>query len=205
MKTVEIIGFKRANLGKKAAKSLRKESMVPCVLYGGKDQVHFNVPMILFKNLVYTPKALMVDLNVEGTKYKAILQEVQFHPVNELILHADFLELNDSKQIRMDIPIKFVGAAIGLQRGGKLITKLKKASVKALPNDMPDVIEVDVTALDLGKSVRISEIPKAAYTILNSPLITIASIGIPRGLKTEESAAPAKGAAKAPAKAAPKK
>src|SRR5687767_3491096 len=126
MKTQEIIGFKRANLGKSTVKALREESQVPCVLYGGKEQIHFSVPMILFRDLVYTPEAHIAELNIEGTVYRAILQDIQFHPVNEIILHADFLLLNEDKPVKIDIPIKLIGNAPGVQKGGKLNTKLRK-------------------------------------------------------------------------------
>ena len=100
MKTVEIIGYKRANLGKTESKKLRSDSFVPCVVYGGKEQIHFSAPMILFRDLVYTPEARFVELNIEGKITKAILQDIQFHPVSEVILHADFLELFDEKSIK---------------------------------------------------------------------------------------------------------
>jgi large subunit ribosomal protein L25 len=183
MKTVEIIGFKRANLGKKESKDLRAAGNVPCVIYGGKSQVHFHAPMILFRDLVYTPEAAFVDLNIEGEKYKAILQDIQFHPVNEMILHADFLELNDKSPVKLDIPVKFLGVAPGVQKGGKLVAKMRKLTVKALPAEMPDFIEVDISKLDLGKTVKVGELAEASYTILNSPLVSIASVEVPRALK----------------------
>ena len=138
MKTQEIIGFKRANLGKAMVKELRAQSQVPCVLYGGQEQIHFSVPMILFRDLVYTPEAHIVDLNVEGDHYRCILQDAQFHPVNELILHADFLLLQEDKEVKIDVPVKFVGNAPGVQKGGKLTTKLRKIKIKSLPKHLPD-------------------------------------------------------------------
>ena len=183
MKTVEIIGFKRANLGKKESKDLRAEGNVPCVMYGGKEQVPFYSPMILFRDLVYTPDAHMVDLNIEGTVYKCILQDIQFHPVSDYILHADFLQLFENKQVKMDIPVKFEGTAPGIIAGGKMITKLRKITVKALPKDMPDYISVDISKLGLGKSVKVGEITPENYEILNSPLNSIATVEIPRALR----------------------
>jgi large subunit ribosomal protein L25 len=183
MKTVEIIGYNRANLGKAEVKKLRSESNVPCVLYGGKEQVHFFSPMILFKDLVYTAEARFVTLNIEGDERKAILQDIQFHPVSETILHADFLELFDDKEIKLNIPMRMIGTAPGVQKGGKLIQKLRHLSVKAKPVDMPEFIDVDVTTLDLGKTIKVSSLPKAKYTILNSQLVSIASVEVPRALK----------------------
>ena len=186
MRTVEIIGYKRANLGKADAKRLREESQVPCVLYGGKEQIHFYAPMILFRELVYTPEAAFVKINVEGEEYSAILQEVQFHPVSEILLHADFLMLDENKQIKMDIPVKFTGEAPGLIQGGKLIVKLRKVSIKALPVNMPDSVTLDISGLDLGKSVKIADIEVDNFELLNNARITIATVDIPRALKSGE-------------------
>lgn len=183
MKTVEIIGFKRANLGKTESKSLRAEGNVPSVLYGGKDQTHFHAPMILFRDLVYTPEARFVDLNIEGQKSKAILQDIQFHPVSEVILHADFLELFDDKPVMMDIPLKTVGTAPGVQSGGKLIMKLTHAKVKAIPANMPEFINVDISELQLGKTVKIGALQVGEYEILNSDLVTICSVEVPRAMR----------------------
>ncbi|MCG8306978.1 MAG: 50S ribosomal protein L25/general stress protein Ctc [Cytophagales bacterium] len=186
MRTVEIIGYKRANLGKADAKRLRAESQVPCVLYGGKEQIHFYAPMILFRELVYTPEAAFVKINVEGEEYSAILQDVQFHPVSEIILHADFLLLVEDKTIKMDIPVKFVGNAPGVVQGGKLIVKLRKVRIKALPDNMPESISADISGLDLGKSIKVADIEIKDFEILNSPRVTIASVEIPRALKGED-------------------
>ena len=183
MKTIEIVGYQRANLGKKTAKGLRENGQVPCVLYGGAEQVHFSVPTILFRNLLSTPEVHQVDLNIEGKHYKAIVQDAQFHPVNEMILHVDFLELNEEKPVRMEVPVRLTGTAVGAVKGGKLIPKLRKLSLRALPKDMPDYVDVDITNLDLGKSVKVGEVKAENYTILNSPSNPIASIEIPRGLR----------------------
>jgi large subunit ribosomal protein L25 len=184
MRTVEIIGFKRANLGKTEAKQLRREASVPCVLYGNKmEPVHFHSPMILFRDLVYTPKVSFVKLNIEGTEYDAILQDIQFHPVNEIILHADFLLLSPDRKIRLDVPVQLEGTSPGVQKGGKLVSKLKKIKVEALPADMPENITVNISKLDLGKSIKVGEVTAGNYLILNSPLVTIATVEIPRALR----------------------
>jgi large subunit ribosomal protein L25 len=186
MKKLEIIGFKRANLGKKGSSELRDQSNVPCVLYGGKEQVHFHTPAFLFRDLIYTDQAHIVDLDVEGKKYECVVKEVQFHPVNEMLVHVDFLQLFPDKVVKMDIPVRFVGTAPGVMQGGKLMSKLKKVTVKALPKDLPESIEVDVSKLDLGKSVRVADITAKNFTVLNIPSLPIASVEIPRALKTEE-------------------
>ncbi|MEM6642168.1 MAG: 50S ribosomal protein L25/general stress protein Ctc [Bacteroidota bacterium] len=185
MKTVEIIGYQRANLGKTEAKRLREEGMVPCVVYGGEKQIHFYAPMILFRDVVYTNEAHFVSLIIEGEPepFEAILQDVQFHPVSEVILHADFLQLFRGTPIKMDIPVKPVGNAPGIQQGGKLIRKIKYLQVKALPKNMPEVIEVDVSELSIGKSIKVGELKQGDYEILNSPLVTLAGIEVPRALR----------------------
>lgn len=189
MKTIEIIGYKRANLGKTEAKRLRQKGMVPSVLYGGDEQIHFSVPMILFRNLVYTDEAHFVKLNIEGEEFEAILQDIQFHPVSEIIMHVDFLQLFIGKYIKMNIPVRTVGIAPGIQQGGKLIKKLRSITVRSLPKNMPEYIEVDVSKIGLGKSVKVGELQPGEYEILNSPLVTIAGIEVPRAMRgksTEE-------------------
>ena len=185
MKTVEIIGYKRANLGKTESKKLRSESFVPCVVYGGKEQIHFSAPMILFRDLVYTPEARFVELNIEGKVTKAILQDIQFHPVSEVILHADFLELFDNKLIKMSIPVVTHGIAPGIQSGGKLIMKMPKLMIKSLPEDMPESIDVDISKLELGKSIKVADLTPKEYEVLTNPLVTICSVNIPRVMKVE--------------------
>lgn len=186
MKTLEIIGFKRANLGKKDAKDLREETNVPCVLYGGTEQVHFYVPTILFRDLVYSPEVYAVDLNIEGTHYKAVLQDMQFHPVNEMLLHVDFLEMRDDREIKIDVPVRFAGVSPGVLSGGKLVTKLRKLKVKALPANLPDFVEVDISDLELGRSVKVNKIKAANYTILTNPASPVATVTVPRTLKQQQ-------------------
>ncbi|RAU83584.1 50S ribosomal protein L25/general stress protein Ctc [Pontibacter arcticus] len=186
MKTLEIIGFKRANLGKAQTKELRNESFVPGVLYGGAEQVHFYAPAILFRDLVYSPEVYEIDLNIEGTHYRAIMQDIQFHPVNEMLLHVDFLELQDDKVVKMDIPVKFVGVSPGVLLGGKLVTKLRKIRIKALPANLPDAIEVDISELELGKSIKVSKIVPQNYEILSNPLAPVATVTVPRALKSAQ-------------------
>ncbi len=183
MKTVEIIGYNRANLGKSESKKLRAEGNVPCVVYGTGEQIHFYSPMILFRDLVYTNEARFVHLNIEGIEKRCILKDIQFHPVNEVILHADFFELDDKKVVKMDIPVRMNGTAPGIQKGGKLLIKMRKLVVKALPQDMPEFIDVDVNGLDLGKSTKVGEVKTDNYEIMNSPLVTIASVEVPRSLR----------------------
>jgi large subunit ribosomal protein L25 len=186
MRTVEIIGYKRANLGKSDAKKLRAEGHAPCVLYGGEEQIHFYTPMILFRDLVYTPEAAFVKLNIEGEEYSAILQDIQFHPVSEMILHADFLMLREDKPIKMEIPVKFTGNAPGVVAGGRLMIKLRSIRIKALPTKMPEDITLDISHMELGDNIKIGAIETEDFEILHSPRVTVAVVDIPRSVKAAE-------------------
>ncbi|WP_158858200.1 50S ribosomal protein L25/general stress protein Ctc [Lunatibacter salilacus] len=185
MKSIEIIGFKRANLDSRELTQIREEGNVPCVVYGPgiKEQIHFYSPIILFRDLIYTPEVHMVELNIEGTIIKAILREAQYHPVSEMILHADFLAYSDGTPIKMDIPVNFKGSSPGIMKGGKLEVKARTLSVKGLATDLPDSITVDISKLDLGKSAKVSDLKAENFEILTSPNVTIATIGIPRALR----------------------
>ncbi len=183
MREVEIIGFKRANLGKAESNKLRAEGHVPGVLYGGDTQVHFYAPAIQFRPVLYTPEACFINLNIEGTEYRAIVQESQWHPVGEQLLHVDLLELFAGKPIKMDIPVKTMGAAIGIKNGGTLIIKNPKLKVLALPKNMPEVIEIDITNLRIGKSIKVGELTTDNFEFLTSPIVTVVNIAIPRALR----------------------
>lgn len=183
MRKVEIIGFKRANLGKTESKRLRNEGQIPCVLYGGDSQVHFYAPAIQFRDVLYTPEPCFITLNIEGEVSEAIVQDSQYHPVNDMILHVDFLQLFKGKFIKMEIPVKMEGTAPGVINGGSLVVKRPKLLVKALPKDMPDSIMVDISKLKLGKSTKVGALTTENFEILNSPLVTIASVAIPRALR----------------------
>ena len=185
MKQIEIIGYKRANLGKKESAQLRAEAQVPCVLYGGTEVVHFSTPMFLFKDIIYTGDAVQALIHVEGKKYTAILQDSQFHPVSEMILHADFLELVPGKIVKMDIPVTFEGTAPGVLKGGRFNQKMKKLTVKATPDKLPSSITVDISTLELAKSVKVGDVKADGYVILNAKSNPIATIEVTRSLKQE--------------------
>ena len=183
MKTVEIIGFKRANLGKAESKRLRAEGNVPCVLYGGDKQVHFHAPMILFRELVYTDRAHFVHLNIEGEEYRAIMQDIQFHPVSEVILHVDFLQLFDGKPVRMDIPVHFEGNSPGVTKGGTLIKKRRYLTIKALPKNMPEYVTADLSVLDFGRAIKVEEIKEEDFEIQDPKQASVAVVEVPRALR----------------------
>ncbi|UZD22419.1 50S ribosomal protein L25/general stress protein Ctc [Algoriphagus halophytocola] len=193
MKTLEVIGFKRANLDSASLTELRENGNVPCVVYGPgiKEQIHFYSPAILFKELIYTPEVHLVELNIEGTIIKAVLKEAQFHPVSEVLLHADFVAFADDKPIKFEIPVKVVGNSPGLAKGGKLELKTRVLKVKGLAKDFPDFITVDISDLELGKSFKVEDLKVEGFEIQTSPSVSIVTIGIPRALrgkKTEEEA-----------------
>ncbi len=183
MKIVEIIGYNRANLGKTESKRLRSEGYVPSVLYGGEKQIHFYAPTILFRDAVYTADAHFVELNIEGDIHRAILQDVQFHPVSETILHADFLEIFAGKPIKMTVPVHLEGSAPGLQQGGTLIKKRKLVDIKGLPKNMPEFISADISKLGLGQSIKVKDLVAGDFEILTPGRITIATLEIPRALR----------------------
>lgn len=196
MQSLEIIGFKRANLGKAESKQLRDAGNVPCVLYGGKDQIHFHAPAFLFRDLIYTSKVHTVDLTIGKEKFKCKLQDFQFDPVNDMLIHADFLLLDDKKEVKFEVPVKLTGTAVGVIKGGKLVPKLSKIKIKALPANLPDFLSVDISKLEVGKSVKVSDIKAENFTILNNMAIPLATVVTTRALRQEDPAPDAKDAKK---------
>ncbi|MFM6976125.1 MAG: 50S ribosomal protein L25/general stress protein Ctc [Sphingobacteriaceae bacterium] len=186
MKSFAISGSPRENVGKRDAKELRYEGKVPAVLYGGANQVHFAVSAADLKGLVYTPDVHFVEITVGSVKAQAVLQDIQFHPLTEQILHIDFLRVNDSKPFVMEIPVKLTGTSPGVKMGGKLIQKLRKLRVKAFPKDMPQHVEVAMESLELGKSVRVGELKFDKFQVTNNADDTIVSVVMSRALKQAE-------------------
>lgn len=206
MKAITIEGQLRTETGKKATRQLRSQGLVPCVIYGGAQEVSFAAPVLAFKPLVYTPEFQFAEIKVDGKSFQCILKDIQFDKVSDHLNHIDFLELVADKAIVATLPIKFTGASAGVKAGGKLITKIKSLKVKTLPKFLKENIEVDLTNLELNGNIRVEDVKVDNYEILNSPRIPIASVVMTRQLKQEEASAPAaKGAAKPAAKAAPKK
>lgn len=195
MKSISISGSVRQNVGKRDAKELRYEGKVPCVLYGGKDQIHFSVFEADLKHLVYTPEVYFVDLTVDGKKYRATMQDIQFHPLTDLINHIDFLEIDENKPVTMLLPVRFAGSSPGVKMGGKLVHKIKKLKVRGLPKDMTDNIVINIDNLELGKMIRVSEVQVENLTILDAKSNSIVSVETSRALR-EAAAAEAKEAGK---------
>lgn len=212
MKSVSISGSPRANVGKTDAKALRVSKHVPCVLYGGKEQVHFSVLSADFKNLIYTPDVNTVNLDIAGKKYHAIVQETQFHKLTDHLLHVDFLEIQPNKAVVMNLPVKTTGTSPGVRNGGKLVKKSKTLRVKGLVEKMPDAIIIPIDKMEIGNSVRVSDLKIDGLTILNAQNITVVAVEVTRAAveeapkATTAAAAPAAAAkAAAPAAKAPAK
>jgi large subunit ribosomal protein L25 len=203
MKTITIEGQLRTETGKKAARQLRSQDLLPGVIYGGEQEVNFTAPAAAFKHLVYTSEFQLAEIKIDGKTYRCILKDLQFNKIDDKLTHIDLLELNEDKKIIATIPLKFVGSAAGVKAGGKLVTKMKALKIKTYPKYLKENIEVDLTNLELNGNVRVEDVQVDNYEILNSPRIPIASIVMTRQLKQEEAAAPA--AKAAPAKAAPAK
>ncbi len=185
MKTIEINGAKRTNISKQEVKSLRGSEMVPCVLYGGEEQVHFSTDLSSFKGLVYTPDVHMVKLSVDGKEYQCVIQDVQYHPVTDVIIHADFLQVFDNKPVTMSIPVKLTGASEGVKMGGKLVTKYRRLKVKALPANLPDFITVDISSMKIGDTIRVRDLNLSDVTLLESPANVIVSVNMTRNVSAE--------------------
>ncbi|WP_289043419.1 50S ribosomal protein L25/general stress protein Ctc [uncultured Olleya sp.] len=168
MKSITINGSKRESVGKKVTKALRNAGQVPCVLYGGDNQVHFSAPELAFSKLVYTPNAHTVVIELEsGEKFDAILQDIQFHPVTDKILHVDFYQTFPDKEITMDIPLNFTGNSRGVKNGGVLRKNRRSLRVKAIPGNLPDFIDADITDLKIGNKLYITALETEGYKFMH--------------------------------------
>jgi large subunit ribosomal protein L25 len=207
MEVLSLNASPRTALGKSATKATRTEDRIPCVLYGGEDIQHFTVAPLDLRPLVYSPEFKVVEINLDGTTHRCILKDVDFHPVTDKIIHIDFLRLMEEHPVKVDVPISFEGIAVGLKSGGKLIKKMRKVRILTTPEHLVDKIVLDTTAMELGQTLRIKDLQVAeGIEVLNNENIPVASIDIPRALRTattEETAktpaAPAAKAAAAPA------
>ncbi len=177
MKTVSLSGSLRESVGKKDAKKHRKEGKVPCVLYGGKEQIHFITEEKNFKPILFTPNVYIVDLNIGDKKFMAVLQDIQYHPVGDNILHADFLQVLPEKPVTISIPVAFTGVAPGVLSGGSLKKKIRKIKVKALVEDLPDQLVIDISKLKIGDSIRIADVANDKLTFLDNPNSMIVGVG----------------------------
>jgi large subunit ribosomal protein L25 len=181
MKSVVLNGKTRENVGKKDSKNLRKEEMVPCVLYGGETPVHFATEAKNFNAILNTPETFIINIKVEGAEYNAILQDTQFHPVSDDLLHVDFLLVTEDNPVTTRVPVKVTGKSKGVLAGGKLQTKMRKLKVKGLMKDLPEFVNVDITNVALGESVQVKELSPEGYELLDAPGAVIATVKLTRG------------------------
>jgi large subunit ribosomal protein L25 len=191
MKTFELKGTLREGLGKKATKAVRATDSVPCVLYGVSDNVHFNATASDLRKLIYTPEVYVVELEVAGNKCKAIMKDLQFHPVSDRVLHIDFLQVTEDKPVAVEIPVKLTGLAEGVKAGGKLALEMRKLKVKAVYTNIPENIVLDVTPLGLGKSIQVGEVSVEGLEILNAKNAVVAQVKLTRAARGAAAAAAA--------------
>jgi large subunit ribosomal protein L25 len=189
MKSITIEGHLRTDHGKKAARQIRSQENVPAVIYGGAQEVNFYASAKAFKPLVYTGEFQIAEVTVDGKMYRCILKDLQFDKVSDALIHLDLLELVDDKKVVATLPLKFVGTSVGVKEGGKLVIKIKSLKVKALPKDLVETINVDITTLALNANIRVEDVKAPGLEIMNSPRIPIASVVMTRQLKQEEATA----------------
>ena len=195
MKSIEIKGSVRTEIGKKATRELRNNNGVPCVLYGVKKDenglpvaTHFSVPVDGLRNLVYTPNIYLVNLDIDGTVVTAIMKDIQFHPVKDNILHVDFLQVEENKPIAMEVPVQLEGLAEGVRAGGKLALQIRKLKVKALYNAIPERLVIDVTPLGLGKTIKVGELGYEGLELLNAKDAVVCAVKLTRAARGAQAA-----------------
>ena len=195
MKEIDVTGQKRTDLGKKASKTLRKEGFIPCNIYGIAEQdgkpaaTSFAVPMTELRKIIYTPHIYVINLLIDGESHKAILKEIQFHPVTDAVLHVDFLEVNDEKPITVGIPVKLNGLAQGVRDGGRMNLSIRKINVTAPYQQIPEHLDIDVTSLKIGKSIKVGELSFEGLEIATSKEVIVCSIKMTRAAMSAAAAA----------------
>ncbi len=196
MKSISIKGSERESVGKKATKAVRDAGMVPCVIYGGEQPVHFQAESKAFKSLVYTPDAHTVAIDLGGKVFNAILQDIQFHPVSDAILHIDFYQLNEDKEIIMEVPVKITGTSPGVLLGGVLNLNLRRLKVKALPKNLPDYVYADISELQMGNKLYVTKLGSDNYKLMHPDNTVVCQVKISRAaMKAAQEAAKAEKAA----------
>lgn len=194
MKSIALSGNKREDRGTAKSNLLRKEEKLPCVIYGGKENIHFSVNETKFGKLINTPEVYFVDLDVDGAKFKAIIKAVQYHPVTDKVLHIDFLEVFEDKAITVKIPVKLTGRSKGIANGGTLRTAKKILAINGLPSAIPESIEIDITELTIGKSIKVGELDFPGLTFLGADNAVVVAVKMSRAVvltEAEEEAAAA--------------
>jgi len=186
MKSIEISGNIRAERGSANAGILRKEEKIPCVIYGGKENLHFTVNEVKFEKIINTPEVYFIALDVDGVKFKAIIKQIQFHPVTDRVLHIDFLEVFEDKAITVKIPVKLIGRSKGIANGGTLRTAKKILAIKGLPSAIPENIEIDITNLRIGQSIKVGEIDYPGLTFLGASNAVVVAVKVSRAVIEDE-------------------
>ena len=191
MKTFELSGTIRTDLGKKASKAIRATESIPCVLYGGKENINFTVTQSAVRKLIYTPNIYAVKLTIDGKTYNAVLKDAQYHPVSDNILHLDFLEVFEDKPIIFSVPVKTEGLAAGVRAGGKLSLVLRKLKVKAVYTNIPEVLVVNVEKLELGKTIKAGDLSFEGLQIVNNKDNVVVAVQLTRAARGAQAAAAA--------------
>ncbi len=199
MKNVELIGTKRETKGTTGAQEVRRNKQVPCVLYGGKDVLHFSVEERALSKIVHSPEAHSVQLIIDGEKRSALLHDKQFQPVTDAVIHADFLETVPNKEARLNMTVRLKGHSMGVRKGGNLSHNMRKLRVAGKPEALPEVIELDITKLDIGGSIHVSDIKLPGIKIMEKPTDVVASVKMAKAVETPAEAAAATAAAATPA------
>jgi large subunit ribosomal protein L25 len=181
MKQVSLSGSLRESVGKKDTKALRNAGLVPCVIYGGDSQIHFSVKSIELNKLIYTPEVYKIEMDIDGKKILVVAKDYQFHPVSDKVIHADFIELDDSREVKISLPVRLKGNAIGVRNGGRLLSVYRTLSLKGLPSAFPEAVEIDITNLRIGRKIRVSDVKIPGLTILAPSNAVICSIKTARG------------------------
>ena len=187
MKSVSLNGIARVDLGKKFSKNLRKNGNIPCVIYSkGKDPVHICVKNNELRKIIYNPSTFILDIKVNDKNYNTIIRDSQFHPLSEDILHIDFLELSENEMVSLEIPVKISGNSIGVRNGGQLNLVMRKLLIKSFPKNIPDTIDIDITELRIGQSIRILDLNNENYKFLQPESAVIVSVKTARNVVEEE-------------------
>jgi large subunit ribosomal protein L25 len=187
MQSVTIKGTVRTDLGSKYAKAVRAEGQVPCVVYGGNEPIHFSAPILAFRDLVYTAEARVANIELDGKAIQAVIQDMQFHPLTDQLIHMDLIEVVEGKAVTIDVPVVMTGNARGVRNGGKLKSVLRSLRIKGHINDLPSVIEHDITDLRIGQSVRVSDVKVGKpFEILNADAAVVVTIKMSRKAVADE-------------------
>ncbi|MBM3164236.1 MAG: 50S ribosomal protein L25 [Bacteroidetes bacterium] len=185
MKTAQLSGSLRANVGKQDASALRNEGMVPCVLYGQGQQTHFAVKQVAIEKIVFSPNVYQIELDIEGKKAKAIIRELQQHPTKDTVQHVDFLELSDTKEVRVKLPVRVTGSSRGVLAGGKLMQVFRTINCQGLISALPEDISIDISPLRIGESIRVADIQIAGVKVLEPANAVVVSVKTARGVVKE--------------------